>query len=67
MVQGCRREARQSPCIQAQHSNAHAERRRRSAGDSEAARHASIVTTEIYTAVAIQKVKTVHANTHPRA
>ena len=29
--------------------------------------HASIVTTEIYTAVAIQKVKTVHANTHPRA
>jgi hypothetical protein len=38
MVQGCRREARQSPCIQAQRSNAHAERRRRSAGDSEAAR-----------------------------
>jgi integrase/recombinase XerC len=29
--------------------------------------HASIVTTEIYTHVAIRKVKTVHANTHPRA
>src|SRR6266508_1690545 len=29
--------------------------------------HASIVTTEIYTSVAIRKVKTVHANTHPRA
>jgi integrase len=29
--------------------------------------HASIVTTEIYTQVAIRKVKTVHANTHPRA
>ena len=29
--------------------------------------HASIITTEIYTQVAIRKVKTVHANTHPRA
>jgi integrase/recombinase XerC len=29
--------------------------------------HASIVTTEIYTHVAIRKLKTVHANTHPRA
>jgi site-specific recombinase XerD len=29
--------------------------------------HASIVTTEIYTSVAIRKVKSVHANTHPRA
>jgi len=29
--------------------------------------YASIATTEIYTAVAIRKVKTVHANTHPRA
>jgi len=29
--------------------------------------HASIITTEIYTHVAIRKVKTVHANTHPRA
>jgi integrase/recombinase XerC len=29
--------------------------------------HASIVTTEIYTHVAIRKIKTVHANTHPRA
>jgi site-specific recombinase XerD len=29
--------------------------------------HASIVTTEIYTHVGIRKVKTVHANTHPRA
>jgi site-specific recombinase XerD len=29
--------------------------------------HASIVTTEIYTHVATQKVKSVHANTHPRA
>ncbi len=29
--------------------------------------HASIVTTEIYTHVAIKRVKTVHANTHPRA
>jgi len=29
--------------------------------------HASIVTTEIYTHVAIRKVKTVHATTHPRA
>ncbi|MDP2601885.1 MAG: tyrosine-type recombinase/integrase [Deltaproteobacteria bacterium] len=29
--------------------------------------HASIMTTEIYTQVAIGKVKSVHANTHPRA
>jgi site-specific recombinase XerD len=29
--------------------------------------HASIVTTEIYTHVATAKVKSVHANTHPRA
>jgi site-specific recombinase XerD len=29
--------------------------------------HASIATTAIYTEVAIRKVKTVHANTHPRA
>ncbi|MDP2603000.1 MAG: tyrosine-type recombinase/integrase [Deltaproteobacteria bacterium] len=29
--------------------------------------HASIMTTEIYTAVAIRQVKSVHANTHPRA
>jgi site-specific recombinase XerD len=29
--------------------------------------HASIMTTEIYTQVATQKVKSVHANTHPRA
>jgi integrase/recombinase XerC len=29
--------------------------------------HASIATTEIYTCVAIRKVKSVHANTHPRA
>jgi integrase/recombinase XerC len=29
--------------------------------------HASIITTEIYTSVAIRKVKSVHANTHPRA
>jgi integrase/recombinase XerC len=29
--------------------------------------HASIITTEIYTHVAIRKIKTVHANTHPRA
>ena len=29
--------------------------------------HASIITTEIYTQVATRKVKTVHANTHPRA
>jgi site-specific recombinase XerD len=29
--------------------------------------HASIGTTEIYTHVAIRQVKTVHANTHPRA
>jgi site-specific recombinase XerD len=29
--------------------------------------HASIATTGIYTEVAIRKVKTVHANTHPRA
>lgn len=29
--------------------------------------HASILTTEIYTQVAIRQVKTVHANTHPRA
>jgi len=29
--------------------------------------HASISTTEIYTRVAIRKVKSVHANTHPRA
>ena len=29
--------------------------------------HASIITTEIYTQVAIRKVKTVHADTHPRA
>jgi integrase/recombinase XerC len=29
--------------------------------------HASIVTTEIYTQVATEKVKSVHANTHPRA
>ncbi len=29
--------------------------------------HASILTTEIYTHVALRKVKTVHANTHPRA
>ena len=29
--------------------------------------HASIITTEIYTDVAIRQVKTVHANTHPRA
>lgn len=29
--------------------------------------HASIQTTEIYTHVAIRQVKTVHANTHPRA
>jgi site-specific recombinase XerD len=29
--------------------------------------HASIITTEIYTHVAIRNVKTVHANTHPRA
>jgi len=29
--------------------------------------HASIITTEIYTHVAIRQVKTVHANTHPRA
>ena len=29
--------------------------------------HSSIITTEIYTHVAIRKVKTVHANTHPRA
>ena len=29
--------------------------------------HASIITTEIYTHVAIRKVKSVHANTHPRA
>ena len=35
--------------------------------DSKAARHASIITTEIYTHVAIRQVKTVHANTHLRA
>ena len=29
--------------------------------------HASIITTEIYTHVAIRQLKTVHANTHPRA
>ena len=29
--------------------------------------HASIITTEIYTSVAIRQVKSVHANTHPRA
>jgi site-specific recombinase XerD len=29
--------------------------------------HASIMTTEIYTHVATKRVKTVHANTHPRA
>ena len=29
--------------------------------------HASIITTEIYTQVALRKVKTVHATTHPRA
>lgn len=29
--------------------------------------HTSIITTEIYTHVAIKKVKSVHANTHPRA
>jgi len=29
--------------------------------------HASISTTEIYTAVATRKIKTVHAITHPRA
>jgi site-specific recombinase XerD len=29
--------------------------------------HASIITTEIYTHVAIRQIKTVHANTHPRA
>jgi len=29
--------------------------------------HASIVTTEIYTHVGLRQVKTVHANTHPRA
>ena len=29
--------------------------------------HASTVTTEIYTHVALRKVKSVHANTHPRA
>jgi hypothetical protein len=29
--------------------------------------HSSIITTEIYTQVAIRKVKTVHATTHPRA
>jgi site-specific recombinase XerD len=29
--------------------------------------HASIATTGIYTEVAIRKVKTVHANTDPRA
>jgi integrase/recombinase XerC len=29
--------------------------------------HASIIPTEIYTHVAIRKVKTVRANTHPRA
>jgi integrase/recombinase XerC len=29
--------------------------------------HASIMTTEIYTQVAIRQVKSVHANTHPRA
>ena len=29
--------------------------------------HASIITTEIYTHVAIRQVKSVHANTHPRA
>jgi site-specific recombinase XerD len=28
--------------------------------------HASIITTEIYAQVAIRKIKTVHANTHPR-
>jgi integrase/recombinase XerC len=30
-------------------------------------RHASIITTEIYTHVAIKKVKSVHSNTHPRS
>jgi site-specific recombinase XerD len=29
--------------------------------------HASLLTTEIYTHVAKRKVKSVHANTHPRA
>jgi site-specific recombinase XerD len=29
--------------------------------------HASIMTMEIYTHVAIRNVKTVHSNTHPRA
>jgi site-specific recombinase XerD len=29
--------------------------------------HASIITTEIYTQVATKKLKSVHANTHPRA
>jgi site-specific recombinase XerD len=29
--------------------------------------HASIITTEIYTHVGIRQIKTVHANTHPRA
>jgi site-specific recombinase XerD len=29
--------------------------------------HASIITTEIYTHVATQKIKSVHAVTHPRA
>ncbi|HEX2227445.1 MAG TPA: hypothetical protein VHM64_09905 [Candidatus Binatia bacterium] len=29
--------------------------------------HPSIVTTEIYPQVATKKVKSVHANTHPRA
>jgi len=66
-VQGCRREARQSPCIQAQRCNAHANAGADLRVIQKLLGHASIVTTEIYTAVAIQKVKTVHANTHPRA
>ena len=29
--------------------------------------HAHLVTTEIYTHVGLRKLKSVHANTHPRA
>jgi site-specific recombinase XerD len=29
--------------------------------------HASIITTEIYTHAGTRRLKTVHANTHPRA
>ena len=64
---GRHQETSQPACLPPQCGNPHAGERRRLTSHTAIARHASIITTEIYTNVGTRRLKTVHANTHPRA